>query len=106
MFTDCKYTDTWKRWNGLSSVLSTAPMNISDIIVFFLFLSIVFDIFVLFEKKTIEKKKFIDKEISKQRMISIGSFDQMKFEYKILIFQFFLSIFNSEINKKRGKNIF
>lgn len=105
MFTDCKYTDTWKRWNGLSSVLSTAPMNISDIIIFFLFLSIVFDIFVLFEKKP-SKKENLSKEISKQRMISIGSFDQMKFEYKILIFQFFLSIFNSEINKKRGKNIF
>lgn len=65
MFTDCKYTDIWKRWNGLSSVLSTAPMNISDTIVFpFLFLSIVFDTFVLFEKrKRIEKGEFIDKEI-------------------------------------------
>lgn len=67
MFTDCKYTDTWKRWNGLSSVLSTAPMNISDIIVFFLFLSIVFDIFVLFEKKPSKKenlsiKKFRNRE--------------------------------------------
>lgn len=67
MFTDCKYTDTWKRWNGLSSVLSTAPMNISDIIVFFLFLSIVFDIFVLFEKKLSKKenlsiKKFRNRE--------------------------------------------
>lgn len=83
MFTDCKYTDIWKRWNGLSSVLSTAPMNISDTIVFpFLFLSIVFDTFVLFEKrKRIEKGEFIDKEISKQRMISIESFDQMKFDW-------------------------
>ena len=40
-------------------------MNISDTIVFpFLFLSIVFDTFVLFEKrKRIEKGEFIDKEI-------------------------------------------
>lgn len=58
MFTDCKYTDIWKRWNGLSSVLSTAPMNISDTIVFpFLFLSIVFDTFVLFEKRKPSKRE-------------------------------------------------
>lgn len=31
-------------------------------------------------KKSIEKGEFIDKEISKQKMISIGSFDQMKFD--------------------------